>query len=236
MLKLSDANNLRRTLAGASMIVAPLLSLASVSTQPEAEGGAAGQLAAIAEHPGGTQLSILLFIFSQLVFLAAVLGIMHLLRDRGVVLGHIGGVLALAGLFGHAVTGGSFLVVLQMVGAEADRGQMTALLERTQDSSSFIIFALMGLAGFLLGFIILAVGLWRARVAPGWVPALIVVSFVLEFIASNFIDYAGVVAGVLFASGLGWIGLKVLTMPDAEWDASFGPKRNASVQRTAPVR
>ena len=113
---------------------------------------------------------------------------------------------------------------------------MTTLLERTQDSSGFIIFALKGLAGFLLGFIILAVGLWRARLASGWVTTLIVVSLVLEFIASNFIAYAGVVAGVLFASGLGWIGLKVLTMPDAEWGAPSGLKRDASVQRTAPVR
>jgi hypothetical protein len=236
MLKLSDANNFRRIVVGACMIVAPLLSLASVSTQPEAEGGAGGQLAAIAEHPGSSQLSILLFLFSQLAFLPAVLGIMHLLRDRGVVLGHTGGGLALAGLFGHAVTGGSFLVVLQMVGGGADRGQMIALLERMQESSSFIVFALMGLGGFLLGFIVLAVGLWRARVAPGWVTALIIVSFVLEFIVSNFIDYAGVVAGALFAFGFGWIGLKVLTMPDAEWGASSGLRRDASVQRAAPVR
>lgn len=236
MLKLSDAGNFRRTLLGGCTIVAPLLSLASVSVMPQSGGSAAGQLAAIAESPGRSQASMLLFLFSQLAFLPAVLGIMHLLRDGGVVLGHVGGVLALLGIFGHAVVGGSFLFALQMVGGEADRAQMIALLERMQGSPSLVVFALLGLVGFALGFIILVLGLRRARAAPGWVTGLIVLAFVLEFIVSNFIAYARVIAGVLFASGFGWIGLKVLAMSDARWSVPPGPKGDASGRRAAAVR
>lgn len=236
MLKLSDAGSFRRTLIGVCTVVAPLLSLASVLVMPESGGSAAGQLAAIAEYPASSQASMLLFLFSQLAFLPAVLGIMHLLRDGGVVLGHVGGVLALLGIFGHAVVGGSFLVALQMVGGDADREQMIALLQRMQESPSFVVFALMGLVGFALGFIILVLGLWRARAAPGWVTLLIVLAFVLEFIVSNFVDYAGVVAGVLFVAGFGWIGLKVLTMSDAGWSVSPGPKGDASGRRATAVR
>lgn len=235
-MKLSDAGSFRRTLIGACTVVAPLLSLASVLVMPESGGSAAGQLAAIAEYPASSQASMLLFLFSQLAFLPAVLGIMHLLRDGGVVLGHIGGVFALLGIFGHAVVGGSFLVAVQMVGGEADREQTIALLERMQESPSFVVFALMGLVGFALGFIILVLGLWRARAAPGWVSLLIVLAFVLEFVVSNFVDYAGGAAGVLFIAGFGWIGLKVLMMSDAEWSIYHGPKGDSSVRRAAAVR
>jgi hypothetical protein len=240
MLKISDANNFRRTLTGICLIAAPLVllifNLIGLTMEMPEDTGA--RLAAFAAQPDRVLVLTLLFALAHLLFLPAVFGLVSLVRDRGVTLVHIGAMLAVIGLFGHTVFSGSQLVVVQMAEGAADQGQMIALYNRFLESPGFIIFALMGLAGFFLGFIILPIGLWRAGVVPGWMAALIILSLMLEFIATNFIDYASIVASVLFTLGFAVIGLNMLTMSDEEWGRTnselFGER--TPVQQTVPVQ
>ena len=83
---------------------------------------------------------------------------------------------------------------------------------------------LMSALGLFVGYALLAVGLWRTRAAPGGASGLIVAFLVVNIIGLA----AGGNKGVLLAAhtlllvGLGWIGVKVLAMSDAQWRAEVG--------------
>ena len=103
MLEINDANNFRRTLAGLCLIAAPLAFGGSDVIRLSIEGGVeegVGQLAAIAASPGLWQVAAILNMIGVILFVPAVLGLMHLLRGRSTVLGHLGGGLALIGVPG----------------------------------------------------------------------------------------------------------------------------------------
>lgn len=214
MLKLTDAHNFRRTLAGLCLIAAPAAGLAATVVAPPAALDIGERLTIVAEHSSRFLASNLLAVLMQIFLVPALLGLLHLLKGRGVVLGHIGGGLALAGVFGYMGVLATEFVLLEM--AEGGRREMIALAERVYGSVGFGIFLLMFLFGLLLGLIILAVALWRARVVPVWAAACIVLASVLDFVASTS-SVAVVLAWILLLIGLGWTGLKVLGMSDEDW-------------------
>ncbi|HZY66458.1 MAG TPA: hypothetical protein VFE21_11340 [Rubrobacteraceae bacterium] len=103
MLKINDANNFRRTVAGICLILAPLAFGGSDMIRLYIEGGTeegAEQLAAIAANSGLWQVAAILNMVGVVLFVPAILGLMHLLRERSTVLGHLGGGLALIGFLG----------------------------------------------------------------------------------------------------------------------------------------
>jgi len=101
MLKILDAPNFRRTLTGLSLIAAPLVVLVFWVALPDLPDDPAAMLAASAANRERTMVAALLLMLSSVLFLPAFFGLIHLLRDRGVVLGHVGGGLALLGALGH---------------------------------------------------------------------------------------------------------------------------------------
>ena len=231
MLKIWDADNFRRTVAGLCLIAAPLAMLASEVSlhlvSPENPLDTGRQLAIIAENPGTWQLAVLLGLLAAILFVPAVLGMIHLLRGRGVVLGHIGGGLALIGALGYA----GHQALLSAFGEVAkagpalglDLGLMVKITERMEDSIvGAIIVLLMWLLGLLLGLILLSVGLYRARFVPIWVVACPTLAFASAFlpVTSDLSKFASV--GFLVI-GLGTIGLKVLALSDREWEKGHAP-------------
>ncbi len=216
MLKITDANNFRRTLAGLCLITAPLVGLTATVVAPPAALDISERLTIVAEYPARFLAANILAVLLQILLVPALLGLLHLLRHRAVVLGHIGGGLALVGVFGYMGVLATEFVLLQMTEGGADRGQMIALAERVYGSVGFGIFLLMFLFGLLLGLIVLAVALWRAGIVPLWLAGCIAMASVLDFVASTS-AVAVVVAWILLLIGLGWVGLKVLGMSDADW-------------------
>ncbi len=217
MLKIDGADNFRRTLVGLCLIIAPLMLLLGNIIHPGGKGGA-GLVNMMAEHPGRVEAASLLIIFSSVFFVPALVGLLYLLRDRGVVLGHIGVGLALIGVVvGHAVWAGFQIVLLGFVQNGVDRGQLSAIADSGPLNVGFVIVLLMFLVGFFVGLIILAISLWRGRAAPLWVAACIIAAVVWDFIPLPGIAEVEIGPALLFV-GLGWIGLKVLRMSDADWE------------------
>ena len=98
MLKLNDANNFRRTALGLCLIAGPLLALVGELVTPwETADTTAAYLTALAENPARAQASAVLLYFGYLLMAVGVFGMMHLLRRRAVVLGHVAGALAVWG-------------------------------------------------------------------------------------------------------------------------------------------
>ena len=97
MLTLSDPIRFRRGLSSASLLLAPLLGLASAAVAPPYSSNLTIDLALISAHHSAFLANAIGEAAAWILFIPGVLGIVHLLRHRGVVLGHIGGVPDLLG-------------------------------------------------------------------------------------------------------------------------------------------
>ncbi|HEX2728916.1 MAG TPA: DUF4386 family protein, partial [Rubrobacteraceae bacterium] len=183
MLKTNDANNFRRTLAGLALIAAPLAFGGSDVIRLSIEGGVGEgreQLAAIAANPGLWQVAAALNMIGVILFVPAVLGLMHLMRERSVVFGHLGGALALIGLLGWAAHNRGYYGFLGAAStSEIERSQMAGFIEHSMMTPNTIYYVLMFLVGSTFGMLLLSIGLYRARVTHRWAAVLFLVGTVL---------------------------------------------------------
>jgi hypothetical protein len=220
MLKITDANNFRRSIAGLCLIAAPLVGLVGALLTPQFTGGLGEELTAISENTGRWLAGDFLTLLSFFLMIPAVLGILHLLRHRAVALGHIGAALALLGLFFHGAIIGFALVEVPLVESGFERTEMVAFAERMYEGTAFIMI-LAPFIGFYVGLLLLAVALWWAKAAPIWVSALIVAGLLSEFFGPEALSPE--LMFVLLLVSLGWLGWKVLRMSDAQWAGGNAP-------------
>jgi hypothetical protein len=218
MARLSDSHHFRKMVAGICMIAAPLLLFVGVVVHPERKREAGDQLAVIAANMDAWFAAHLIVAVALVFAVPAVLGLMHMLREREVALGHIGGGLALLGLL--ATTG--VVAIDGFVGwqaAAAPSAEMTALFERLTETAGVLIpFFVMSLA-FAVGMAVLAAGLYRARAVQPWTAALLAVGAV-AFAVGNVIasDATAIVGAAVLLVGLLQVGRLVLRQPDEDWE------------------
>ena len=225
MLKINDVNNFRRTLAGLSLIAAPLAFGGSDVIRLSIEGvvrEGSEQLAAIAASPGLWTAATILNMVGVVLFVPAILALMHLLRERSTVLGHVGGGLALIGFLGWAAHNTRYYGFMRAAStSEIDRGEMVRFIGHWETTPDTIVYVLMFLVGHLLGVLLLSIGLYRARATYRWAAALFVLGAALYIVnsftpASESMFAVGAIY-VLIAAGLGATGLRVLAMTDEDW-------------------
>jgi len=217
-----DTANFRRTLAGVCLITQPFLNLISVAISPQQSTDTSEQLAMIGANPTRFLISSLLDLLWLVLLIPAVLGLLHLLRARGALLGHIGCGFVLAGAVGAAAYRGINLAQLQVAQSALDQGQVLAAFG--QASLGSVVVMLISAIGLIVGYALLAVGLWRTRAAPRGASALIVAFLVVDIFGLTAGGNKGVllVAHTLLLVGLGWIGVRMLAMSDAQWRAEVG--------------
>jgi len=176
----------------------------------------------IGAHPTHFLIANLLDLLWLLLLIPAVLGLLHLLRSGGALLGHIGGAFVLAGAVGAAAYRGVNLGQLQVVESGLKQGQV--LTAFGQPSLGSVVVMLISAVGLIVGYALLAVGLWRTRAAPRGASALIVTFLVVDIVGLAAGGNKGVllVAHTLLLGGLGWIGVRMLAMSDAQWRAQVG--------------
>jgi uncharacterized membrane protein len=218
MLNLSDAHHFRKTVAGICMILAPVCLLAASIVGPSSDNNAAAILRATAAHQDRFYISTVLVIVGLVLLLPAVIGLMHMLRERQVALGHVGGGLALLGNLMFMLIAGASLMQWQMVrgGARAD---MVALYHRFTHQAGTEVFFFFGLA-FTIGLVMLAYALYRAH-AVHWsaATALAAGAVVLQvafFVGSTAAWYI-VATGILLVAFVS-IGRMVLLETDEDWE------------------
>jgi hypothetical protein len=209
-------------LAGICLITQPFINLISVAISPPQSTDTSEQLAMIGAYPTRFLISSLLDLLWLLLLIPAVLGLLHLLRSGGSLLGLIGCGFALAGAVGTAAYRGVNLAQLQVAQSALDQGQV--LTAFGQASLGSIVVMLISAIGLIVGYALLAVGLWRTRAAPRVASALIVAFLVVDIVGLAAGGNKGVllVAHTLLLVGLGWIGVSILAMSDAQWRAERG--------------
>ena len=206
----------RRNAAALGLVSTAVLSTLSAMTAPEFPTGGAERLGAIAADLSSSAVSAAAFTLAQLPFIAAVLGLGHLLRRRAPVLSNVGTTLALLGAFGHTVFGGGSLLYVTLAADEAQLATYGGLVDDFE-SSPAMAFAAMGLIGTVLGLILLAVGLWRARVGPRWVPIALGAFIVVEFVGASVSDWASQVASVIYLVAFTSLAIAVWRTDAQDW-------------------
>jgi hypothetical protein len=217
-MHLSDAHHSRKMFAGACMVVAPLILLATVIIHPASDMDEATQVATIADNLDAWYVAHLLALISIAVMAPVVLGLMHMLREREVAFGHVGGGLAMLGLLAFAGIVGIELALWQMVAGGSTREAVT-LLERLNGTAGITIPLVLVSFGFTLGLACLAVGLYRARAVQSWMAVSMAIGAILfGFAFGTAMNWLGIVAAAFLVVGLGATGRMVLRETDEAWE------------------
>jgi hypothetical protein len=219
MPKLSDAHHFRKTVAGACMILAPALFVVSAILAPSSKNNAGAILDAVAGNPDRFYQSAVVGIVATVLLVPALLGLMHMLREKQVALGHVGGGLALLGALAAMLFWGVALMQWQMVRGGADRGQMTSLLDRFMHTTGTQVFLFFGLA-LTIGLVVLALGLLRAHAVHWSIAGALAagaIALQVAFFVGNEATWFVVASAILFLA-LGTIGRMVLMEADADWE------------------
>ena len=217
-MHLSDAHHFRKIVAGACMVVAPLVLLVAAVIHPASDMNEATQVATIADNLDAWYVAHLLALIAIAVMVPAVLGLMHMLREREVAFGHVGGGLAMLGLLAFAGIVGMELAMWQMV-AGGSTQEAVALLGRLNDTAGIVIPFVVVSFGFALGLACLAIGLYRARAVQSWTAISVATgAIVFGFAIAAALNWLAIVAAAFLVVGLGTIGRMVLSETDEAWE------------------
>jgi hypothetical protein len=210
---------LRREIAAGSLVATALLSGISLLTMPDWPDGFAALLDTIEEHPTTSLISALAFVLAQLPFLVAAVAIGGLVIPRKPVLGTIGVSFAVVGAFGHSVYGGVAMTQLEMA-ADKSHHAVHADLLTGLESSSLVMFMAMGLLGTVLGLLLLAIGLWRSRSVPTWIPGALGLFLLTEFVGSAITDWAAYASTLLYLAAFTGLAAAVWQRPAANIESA----------------
>jgi hypothetical protein len=217
-MHLSDAHHSRKMLAGACMVLAPVFLLVATVIHPASDMDEATQVATIADNLDAWYAAHLIALVSIVLVVPAVLGLMHMLRERQVALGHVGGGLALIGLLAFVGIVAMELVMWELV-SQGDRAAAVTLLQGLNESAGILIpFAFVSF-GFSIGMALLSVGLYRARAVQSWMAVCVGVGAILfGFGIATAMNWLTIVAAAFLVVGLGSIGRMVLRETDEAWE------------------
>lgn len=214
----SDSQHLRKMVAGTSMLLGPLLLVIAFVMSPRLETEAAAQLRVAAEHVDRFYLVNLIAMVGVALMIPAVLGLMHMVRERRPAHGAIGGALSVLGLLATMASFGIAFAIWQMATDGVSAGDV-ALLDSLMDTAGIVIpINVVAFAG-CIGFVVLMFGLYRGHVVDWWMALCAAVGVVLINVAFP----AGVLALAILGSalllvGLGAIGVMVVRESDSDWE------------------
>jgi hypothetical protein len=146
---------------------------------------------------------------------------MHMLREREVAYGHLGGGLAMVGLL--ATT--AIVAIEGFVGWQAgaatgsDTAAMTALFERVTETTGVVIPVFIMSFAFTVGMVFLAAGLYRAHAVQSWTAAMLAVGSVVLAVGSAMTDdVVSIIGAAVLLVGFVQVGRMVLTESDEDWE------------------
>jgi hypothetical protein len=217
-MSFTDSHHFRKTIAGCCMVAGPLLALAAFIVSPAFKSGSAAQVAEVARHQDRFLLSGFLSLAAVALVIGGSLGLMHMLRERMVGYGNVGGVFTLVGLvFTMAQIAAQF--TLWAAVRDGVQPADVATWHSVTHTTAMVIplVAVPWLA--VVGFAVLAMGLYRAHVVDWWMAAMLAVGALGITLAGPLTSLAvGIVGAALFLVGMGSIGMIVLRESDADWE------------------
>ena len=206
-------------MASLCLVAAPLLFAVAEIATPQPSGNAAAQFASFAQHRHLLLVGVLCGLASSMCFVPALFGLLHKIRNRGVVYAHVAAALIIYGLVTDAALGGVNAMFWVMTKPGMNHAAMVNLLNGLQHGSAVLGAPL--LAGhylFAVGMVLLGVAVWRARLTPRWAGILVTLWPVSDVVLSSAGDMASLVSDAIAVAGFAALGWRLLTAPDASWD------------------
>jgi hypothetical protein len=214
-----DSRSASRWIAAAGLILAPILFALSDLIEPAWSDDSAEYLREVASGTNRHLAWGALWAIGGVLLLAGMIGVARLLRGgRGGAVGVVG-----AWMVGvsAAVVGGLLLALgvieVAMVDAAANRAEMVALYDRTEDVSlALISFGVLFFGGFGLGTLLVAAGLLIRRPVPIWSPLLLIAWIVVIFASPN--RWVNLAAVVLILGAFAPVAARIARMPNEQWE------------------
>lgn len=179
-----------------ALVLGPVIAGLSVILQPDLSGSPSERLAAM--DGSRAAVSAVTFLISQLPLFIGILAIGRLLLPTAPRLSAWGTALGVLGCFGHTVFGGTSMIYLMMA-HDGHRAVQAELFDRIQNSP-VMLFSVIGLAGTVLGLLLLGIGLYRSRVVPVWVGPAVWAFLVVEFVGTALSSYASYLSVLLLGA------------------------------------
>jgi hypothetical protein len=212
---ISNANSFRRVAAGVSLILAPLCLLLGMAVDPS-EPGVDDPLV-YAHNPGAVGVSATLLHYAWILWVPGVIGLVHLVRRKGVVLANIAGAVAVLGLinFSALMISDFFDIVLYQT---LSPDQAEKILRDAAQPAMVAAWQMPGMIGSFLGLVLVAVAYARAGKAGWWFPAGVLAGIVIWlFGASAWNLVLGLGGPVILLIVFGAVGVSLIRMSDKEW-------------------
>lgn len=234
-----NSRGLGRTLAAVGLVLGVGGWIASSAVSPAWSDDTSAYLAEVATDPNAHIASGLLFLLGSVLMFPGLMATIRLLRGPRGLVGQIGAALIAVG----ALVGGGLILAVNVFEAAlaegANRAEMVAISERSEESVGAMIgFFAVFVGGFVVGVVLLGVGLALRRAVPLWVTALVIAPVVL-LLTTGEGKTGSTIALAVLAAGFGGIARTLLAVPEERWQstqplpgASDGPSRAV---RTAPA-
>lgn len=216
---MTAAQRTRRQIAGAAMVLAPLLLLISAIVQPDLKDGDLAQLTVIGGDLDAWFASQAIALAALACTVPAILGLMHMLRERQWLAGLAGGGLALLGTLAAVGTVTLALVEWEMVRFGVPLPVTAAVINDLKDTTGMQIPFLILPFALAVGLIVLAVGLAASRAVNPIMALLIAAGGAGVLVGYGIASLTLVIiAAALLFVGLGATGLIVLRESEADWE------------------
>ena len=186
-----------------ALVVAPLLVLVAnlVQAAPPAH-DTASELASIAASPLRYQLSAAIGFCAMVLYLPALIALAAPVRAARPRLGGIGLGLSLSGLLALVSLMGSGPVSLALAQAR-DRAAMVQVTDAYESMPLSLAWMLLMVLGFVLGPVVLGIGLWRSGGTP-MIPALLTAGVLIQMLDAGrwplTVGYALTAAGLALSA------------------------------------
>ncbi|MER6174124.1 hypothetical protein [Streptosporangium sp. NPDC001681] len=209
-----DSADFRRITSGLLLIVAPLLQAIAVILDPGTWGDER-EAVSFAENPALAQVQSVMYHWAYLLMAVAALGLLHVMRRRAVVFGHIAGSLT---VLGYISVSGLLMTdpVEWWLGQRNTPEQAQQILNEMLDLPGVVFgFQMPWLFFAIFGLPVLVIGVWRAGFAHWWVPLVVGIGYG----GSMLVPYGPVTVPLWVAPAvaLGWLGVKMIRMSREEW-------------------
>jgi hypothetical protein len=242
MLKVNDSVEFSHTSAAVSLVLGALCSLAANLVDPAWAPDERAWVDEVAAASNRYQASAVLNALAATTTAFGLVGVLHLLRGRRVTLGQLGAGLV---IMSWVLVGGHWLInLVETAGAQVDPDRALKLLTTAQQSPWAALAYVGYFVGLILGPVLMAVGLWKRRATPVWVPAALLLSTAVAFLPANSpppgtyqwrtsSQAIAVVSSALLGAALVGLALRILSLPNEAW-ARWQPLPDAPRRRPPP--
>jgi hypothetical protein len=215
-MNLTNASAFRRMACGLCLLVAPALILVAGIVDPATDTDGKEYFQKLKDDPDMAQLSTALWIVGFALLAIGIIGLIHVIRQRGVVLANIGGTLALVGLIFFVALVTTTVNDINMA-EHLDLETADKLSDDIEDYwVAFVVF-IPALLGTFLGVILLGIAVIRSKIAHIAAGIMMIVGILLVVFGEGS-DAINILANALLLGGFGMVGLRLLGMKDEEWD------------------